>query len=146
MRARKTLPWKPPSDDESDISDYRFGLLCEKVQQTQPTWRARKGWISNATWELVDQRAQLKCAGEPAEVLAAMNHRIRQSLKTDRQARVSAAGVAIESALEADELQDAWNTAKAWYRQASGRAPKPSRLDFEELHKERTELYRAVPP
>lgn len=33
--------------------------------------------------------------------------------------------------------------AKAWYRQASGTTPKPSRHEFTELHRERSALYRA---
>ena len=58
---------------------------------------------------------------------------------------VQEAGTTFEVALESDCLQGAWDIAKGWYRAASRSAPKPSRRDFEELHQERTMLYRVVP-
>ena len=75
-----------------------------------------------------------------------MNSRIHQSLKNDRKQRVIEAGEAIETALDNDDLQGAWDIAKGWYKSVTSKAPKPSRQDFEMLHQERTDLYRHVDP
>ena len=55
---------------------------------------------------------------------------IRASFKADNEARVEAAGTDIEAALAMSDVQTAWTRAKAWYRQASGRSPKPAREDL----------------
>ena len=132
-------------EEERDISDFRFECLTESMVREKKPIRERKPWISEATWKLVDKRGQRLRAGASSEDVAPLNHHIRRSLKLDRKQRVEAAGAAIEAALESDELQEAWNLAKAWYKTASGKAPKPSRHDFEELHRERTALYAAAP-
>ena len=59
---------------------------------------------------------------------------------------MEAAGAAIEAALDGNQLQEAWNLAKGWYRQASNRSPKPSHEDFEMLYEERSRLYMVVQP
>ena len=42
-------------------------------------------------------------------------------------------------------MQEAWDLAKHWYRDAKQQTPKPSRQDFLELLEERDALYAAVP-
>jgi len=142
-KARKTIPWSPPATlTECDILVNQLtGLLDPK----HPTARKKSPWISEDTWKLVDQRAELKRQQAAPEELRAMKDRIRRSLRQDRKERVKKAGEAIENALEGDDLREAWNLAKGWYRQASKKSPRPSHQDFDELHAERSELYRAEP-
>ena len=58
---------------------------------------------------------------------------------------MAAVGDAIEAALDNDQLQTAWDLAKAWFKTASGKGPKLSHLDFEEIHREQTNLDTATP-
>ena len=94
---------------------------------------------------LVDKRAERRRQQVPSKELEVMNHSIHHSLCHDRKAQVIAAGNAIKDALENNELQRAWDLAKAWYKQASSSTPKPSPQDFEMLYHEWTELYQAQP-
>ena len=90
-------------------------------------------------WKLVDEKSQCKRSRATSKDLTPLNYQIHRSLRADWKARVAEAGTAIESSLDDDRLQDAWNIAKAWYRQASGIASKPSHKD-----RERTELYKEM--
>lgn len=50
------------------------------------------------------------------------------------------AGEEIETKLRSEDLAGAWDTAKRWYRQASGRPPKPMRADLARVTREYQEL------
>jgi len=145
LNARKSNPWRPPENRTE--SDTLFDTLVQRVEKAKSTPRVdRKSWISDDTWRLVDRRAQGKRQGTLSqEELRALNQQIHSSLKKDRKKRVTDAGTAIEAALEANDLQAAWNIAKAWYAKASGTTPRPSKSEFQALHEERSELYRARP-
>lgn len=58
LRARKTLLWSPPA--QPDKEDFRFDRLKEAAAKPERSFRERKGWISDETWQLVDERAELR--------------------------------------------------------------------------------------
>ena len=145
LNARKSIP--PMSIQDPTVSDTLFEALVQRVSRPTRTARERKPWISEDTWLLVDQRAQARRQSTLSdEALTALNRQIQRSLRKDRKQHAIAAGAAIEAALDGDNLQEAWNLAKGWYRQASNYVPKPSRQDFIDVCEERTALYRATPP
>ena len=143
LNASRSKPWKLPTEP-ADV-DILMACLQENRQAAPSNYRARKPWIRDETWRLVDQRAELKRSNGSPEVLTAMNNRIHRALRSDRKQCVIDAGNDIEAALEWDNLQEAWNIAKGWYKTVSRKAPKPSRQDFNELHQERTALYSTEP-
>jgi hypothetical protein len=144
LNARRSIPWSLPA--EPSDGDVLVACLVENRTAKPPTRRAKKPWVSDATWRLVDQRAELKRRDTPSEVLKEVNDKIHRSLKRDRKTRVTDAGAEIEAALDSDDLQLAWDIAKGWYRNASPRAPKPSNRDFKQLNQERALLYTAEQP
>ena len=80
LRARKTIPWKPPTGEEHDVSDYHFERLTEAIKRTKPSVRECKPWISDETWRLVDERGQRQRAEALSKDIAPLNHQIRRSL------------------------------------------------------------------
>lgn len=121
-------------------------LKKEKTPLTRET-RARTSWISNTTWQLIDERASLR-RQQPHNQKDArtLTRRIRAAVKADRKSRVEAAGAAIEAQLAANNARGAWNRLQAWYRHAGDRPSKPSRKDVEIVTTEFSDLYRRVPP
>jgi hypothetical protein len=94
-------------------------------------------WISETTWKLVDYRAQGRRAGSlPGRSLRVVNSAIRRNLRKDRKRRTEAAGAAIQAALEDNNLRGAWKLMKRWYASASGRPPKPSKVDMRAIEQE----------
>ena len=101
LHARKTLPWTFP-DDPSEV-DIAHACLQENRQRPETSRRTRKPWISDATWRLVDNKAELRRQNADCSTV---NRLINHSLRADRKCRVEAAGTAIEAALRSDDLQE----------------------------------------
>ena len=90
----------------------------------------------------MDERAALRRSPAHSQTTARqLTRKIHQSFKADRRTRVEKAGTDIEAALEAGNAQGAWDRAKAWYQQADGSHPKPSREDLTTVTAERVDLY-----
>ena len=53
-------------------------------------------------------------------------------LQRDRQNRARQAGIKIEEALQQNDSRGAYDIAKRWYKQVTGRAPPPAREDLED--------------
>ncbi|HEY9815724.1 MAG TPA: endonuclease/exonuclease/phosphatase family protein, partial [Candidatus Obscuribacterales bacterium] len=130
LLGRRRFPLKLPKWGPQSRADALFQALQEMKTPPQRVNRLKKPWVSEATWKLVDQKAALRHrrqVGHDRELQSEsrrLSRRIQQALKADRKQRVETAGAAIEAALSANDLQGAWTQCKAWYREASDRAPK----------------------
>ena len=105
------------------------------------------GWVSEQTWQLVDQRVMGKRDGSlTPRNLKLLNSRIRRSFRRDRLQRSVDAGTEIEARLVAGDIRGSWGLLKRWYKHSSGKAPKPSYTDFAELGTVYLALYSATQP
>ena len=117
---------------------------CPKPTERE---RVRSHWISDATWQLVDHRAQLRRRGMLS--LAAtrrLNRQVKALLNSDRKQRAKTAAETIEDHLGSGNLKEAWRALKGWYAQASDRLPKPCYDSMVKQTAERVKLYEKVPP
>lgn len=147
QRARMRFPLRPQKRGPHTRVETLFRQAQEYMPKpTREESRARRPWISAGTWRLIDERPALqKVRNHERARVRQLSRQIDQSFKADRKQRVAEAGSAIESELDGGNLQEAWNIAKALYRQAGDRPHKPSRQDLNSITDERRTLYREIP-
>jgi len=129
-------------------ADGLFQMLKEAIPWPMTAEkRARKLWISDETWKLVDECAALLCSPNHTQAEAhQLNHHVKQAFKADRTRRAEAAGAAIEADMQKGDLQGALKWAKAWYRHAGDCPPKPLRHNLRAVTVEYHDLYMEQPP
>lgn len=146
ITGRKKFPLKVARGERNDADRLLKGIHSGAGDRP-PVREREQSWISYETWRLVDQRAQGRREGTlSGREFRIISSPIRRSLQRDRKRRIIAAGVAIQAALDGNDLKGAWDLMKRWYRHASGRSQKPSRLDMQELERVYSTLYRAEEP
>jgi hypothetical protein len=148
LNGRRSYPLKAHKvGPDSSTADQLYHELKAAIPKPTRQERKRRDWISEATWLLVDQRSALRRSpGYNQAEHRRLNRRVNASLKQDRKRRVEAAGHAIESLLGGQDAQGAWNRAKAWYRQAEDRPPKPTRQELNAVTTEYANLYTQEAP
>ena len=148
LHGRRRFPLRPPKWGPRTETDAVFQTLVDAIPpRTLTEKRARRGWISESTWTLVDKRAAMRRAGHRDQAtLRRLGRRIQRAFKVDRLQRTVDAGTAIESFLAQGKVQEAWTRLKAWYRHAGNRPHKPSRQDLQAITAERIALYTAEDP
>jgi hypothetical protein len=94
----------------------------------------------------VDKKAALKQStrSSPREDKR-LKRQIHRAIRADRKKRTKDVGQSIEVLLGQNDLRGAWRTLKTWYRHASGRTTKPSRVDLAELQTEYGKLFANQP-
>jgi len=143
VAGRRAFPLKPGGRE----LDRLFTQLGRQRKVVPPRGRPSTAWVSQETWQLVDQRAEGRRSGRlEGDSLRHHNIVVRRSFQRDRRRRTAVAGEAINTQLEAGDLQGAWSTLKSWYRHSSGRPPKPLRADLNEITAEYTNLGIQPPP
>ena len=94
------------------------------------------------SWSIMlRKKGQLSSRGSRA-----LNRQVCAALKHDRSQRATKAAEQIEMSLKAGEPKQAWQALKGWYRQVTGKAPKPCYQCMAKKTTERVELYAKVPP
>ena len=143
LRGRKRFPLQPPKAEAMSQADTLFTALKSHVDKAKPAIRqAKVPWISGTTWKSVDTLTSLR-RERPTE-RAAIKHlqrQVRTSIKEDRKVRTAKAGERIEDLIVTGDLQTAWDEMKVFYREASDRPPKPSRIELGKVTAEYTALY-----
>jgi hypothetical protein len=146
LRTRKDFPLRVYKRDSS-IVDMRLHKIhrAGRTAATKLAATNRASWISDTTWRLIDRRTTgRRQKSLTPENLRQLDQNIRRHLRADRKRRATDAGRDIEHRMRNNDLQGAWDVLKRWYRHASGRPPKPSRLDFAEVETIYGTLYTAV--
>jgi hypothetical protein len=73
-----------------------------------------------------------------------MGRQIAAGLKGDRAQRAAAAAEKIEEHMVAGEPKEAWQSLKGWYKAATDRAPKASKMSLAAQTAKRVSLYGRV--
>ena len=100
IAGRRRLPLKPPKRPKRE--DSLFGDLRRAVPKPQPREQHRNVWISEETWELVDERVTMRHKSRDQTGMRRLGRAIQASLKGDRKRQVEKAGSAVESLLKED--------------------------------------------
>ena len=139
-----SLQLPPGPQDELETAFEGLKATCEPPP---PRKRHENEWITEGTWALVDERAQLRRRGVLCQAGGRrMKRRIQASLKDDRRARTERTAAAVETELSKGNVQEAFRHLKGWYRNAGEAAARPCFQTMERQTKEREELYGRVPP
>jgi hypothetical protein len=111
-----------------------------------PTWaQPHNQWISAPTWAFIDKRAALRQQGKLSQKAArVIGSQIAAGLKGDRAQRAAAAAEKIQGHLVAGEPKEAWRSLKGWYKAATNRAPKASKMSLAAQTAKRVTLYGRV--
>jgi hypothetical protein len=145
-KQRTAFPLQVKRGHSNQAEQLQKQLIREATFVADPVI-PRSQWISPETWVLIDRRVERRrnntISGNDLRVL---NSQIRKSLRKDRKAQTGAAAEEIQEALAHKDKPSAWDILKRWYRQSTGRPPKPTRLDMAQLEDEYTALYKAAPP
>ncbi len=128
---------------ESLFNVLQLGCNPHPPVRSRPT----KKWISDATWLLIDTRAQLHKSGKLQQQQAhQLGHQIKASLQGNQQQPAANMASNIKGHLVANKPKEAWQCLKGWYCSATDRPPKPCYLTMEHLTAERNDLYARAPP
>jgi predicted HNH restriction endonuclease len=115
-KKRTAFPLQVPRGDGNQADRLQKQLIREARQMILPLPAPRDGWISQATWNLIDQHAtQWRNNTISGNDLWTLNSQIRRSLWKDRRQRTEDVASDTQTALQAKKTQTAWDTFKRWY-------------------------------
>ena len=143
IMSQQRYPLKAPTGDNRTELDIIFAELKERIPKVGPRELKRNAWISEGTWQLIDQRIALRRQRRgDQQMCRGLGRRIKASLKEDRRRRAAEAGEQIEACINHrnPDWKEAWGILKGWYRDASDRAPPPARATIEKVTQERVDL------
>mmetsp|Transcript_7501 Transcript_7501/g.17019 ORF Transcript_7501/g.17019 Transcript_7501/m.17019 type:complete len:226 (-) Transcript_7501:948-1625(-) len=125
-RKRQRFPIRLPKYGPRTEMEASFEELQSNCVKPPPRALKSNSWISDATWQLVDRRAQLRRRGMLSQAgTRKLGREIKASLKSDRKTRAATAASTIEGHLDAGGLKEAWRCLKGWYANATDKAAKP---------------------
>jgi exonuclease III len=145
MKKRSKYPIVIPPDKHSP-ADKIFEELSEAIEKPERKEDDRlKSWISPESWKLIDMKADARRIGN-LDLVKELKKRVRRGLKKDRQVRTDKVAEAIEDLLLDDQVKKAYGTLQGWYKDVSGRAPKPTFRDEAATRTEYEKLFTEEEP
>jgi len=140
VKRRSNYPIQPVEFPDGDRADTLLSDLQEAV--TPPTREESRisSWISEATWQLIDQKALARRLGNWEQVRA-LKRPVRRALVRDRVSRAKAVAAQAQVHLEAGNIQKAFGAIKGWYRDARPWPPTPSQADLAVTRGEQAALH-----
>ena len=148
-RKRRRFPIRLPKVGPHGEPETAFQGLADSVTVPPVRQRSYNEWISQRSWDLIDQKAALRKTSRRGRLSggrrARLGCRIGKSLRRDWRKRTEDAAAEVEGHLAKGEIKEAWRLLKYWYREVEGRAPRPSLQTMEKQTAERVELYTKVP-
>ena len=145
MRKRTRFPINIPPN-ERNPADVILEELSEAIKKPIPKEQDRsRSWISTETWRLIDMKVDARRVGNGDRVQE-LKKRVHRGLKKDRQARSDKVAEEIETLLLEDQVKKAYGVLSGWYKDVTGRAPKPTFRDEEETRSEYQKLFTEEEP
>jgi hypothetical protein len=109
--------------------------------------RPANRWISDKSWEVIDQRAILRRMGNlPLTNARRISRKIKSSLAADRKQHAANAASTVESHLGNGAVKEAWRALKEWYWVAENRPPPACPEMMAKQMVKCVELYTRAPP
>lgn len=139
-RTRFSLPIRSEDKTRADLLMEELTELIEKPARIDQRYES---WISDASWKLIDAKAEARRRGNVREVKS-LKSQLRESLKADRRRRIEAVATRVDALLEARDTQAAYGVLRGWYREKPSHVPKPTRHEEEKTRLEYQALYTAV--
>ena len=135
VRGRSRNPLKKLTLQEMNAADVEMAELREAVEKRPKTDGRATSWISDATWRLIDQKADARRRGR-RDLLRHLGKEVTRALRIDRSARAEKAAMSACALLQENKIREAFGAIKGWYRDVGPSPPKPSP---EEINLTRTE-------
>jgi len=137
LKGKKTPPTLPYSLPHPILDPLLDTCLTNK-HQIEPNNQAvdKSTWVSATLMQLYNDRSKLRKLRHTRSRrrrLRLMKKKIRRQIRHDKLAHAESACNKIQAALAAKDLDSAWGWCKAWYKEATFRASRPSPLDLQEI-------------
>ncbi len=112
-KSRQTFPLQLPPEEEQDAQTRLLGELQATCKDDAPTRRKRSDWISEERWQLIANRAMLRCTGRLCQTGGGcMQRQIGALLCKDGADRTEWVGTLTESKLTGGNVQEAFRHLK----------------------------------
>jgi len=115
VKRRSNYPIRPVEFPDGNRADTLLSDLQEAVTPPTREESCISSWISEATWQLIDQKALARRLGNWEQVRA-LKLPVRRALVRDRVSRAKAVTAQAQVHLEAGNIQKAFSAIKGWYR------------------------------
>jgi hypothetical protein len=145
VQKRERFPIKIAVDKQSAADKILLELAAETVTPKPSDGGRAESWISMETWKLIDQKANARRLGK-SNLAAAIGQQVRKSLQKDRQTRINLVAEEIEARLKAKDIETAYAKLQCWYRNSTGKVPKPTYQDEEKTRNEYKSLFSVENP
>jgi exonuclease III len=144
MRQRSKFPITiQPSEYSS--ADKIMEKLSKEIEKPEKVKDRQNSWITEGTWQLIDKKADAR-RKKDADLVQELKKQINKNLKEDRKARTDRVAEQIEKHLMKNQVKEAYETLQGWYKDISGRAPKPTYNDESETRAEYEKLFSKEDP
>jgi hypothetical protein len=127
------------------VEDKIFVELVSELEKKTEKDNRKESWISDASWILIDRKTEARRIGN-TELMTQLKTEIRKSLRRDRKARVDSVAAQAETFLNARAINMAYGSIRGWYRDTSGKSPKPTIKEARTTRTEYQKLYTAEKP
>jgi hypothetical protein len=144
MGRRCSLP-KSLLPTTQTVEDKIFVELVSELEKKTEKDNRKESWISDASWILIDRKSEARRIGN-TELMTQLKTEIRKSLRRDRKARVDSVAAQAETFLNARAINMAYGSIRGWYRDTSGKSPKPTIKEARTTRTEYQKLYTTEKP
>ena len=125
-------------------ADVEMAKLRKEVEKKPKTDGRDSSWIWEATWRLIDQKADARRRGRQA-LLGHLGKRVVKALRADRKAQAERSAMSACALLAENKIREAFGAIKGWYRDAGPPPPKPSPEEIDRTRAEYETLFSEAP-
>ena len=104
-------------------------ILKESVEERKIEKEKKKSWISDKSFKILDKKIKALRQNE-SEKVKEIGKELRRNLRKDRRKRVNDVSIKIEKELKGNNVIEAYDILRGWYKKVSGRSEKPSLEDL----------------
>ena len=120
-------------------------LQQEKQRKVLNNDHRIKSWISDATWILINSKAEARRMGNTTETKR-LKKLVQKALRQDRKIRAENAAEEIETLLMSGNTREAYSIIQKWYKTTTNKPYIPTYMEAETTRKEYQDLYTQQQP
>ena len=130
MKPSVTLfsPRSKVSNSQNDQNEY-LRIIKESIEEDQKGREKKKSWVSEETYGVLNRKIKALRQND-LEKIKQLGKELRRSLRKDRRNRVNEVSTKIEEELKRNNVVEAYNILRSWYKKFSGRSERPSLEDL----------------
>ena len=132
MRTKPSVNLFPPKSKVSNSQDDQnehLRVIKESIDEDQKRKEKKKSWISEETYRILARKIKALRQNN-LEKIKQLGKELRRSLRRDRRNRVNEVSTRIEEELRRNNVVEAYDILKGWYKKFLGRSKRPSSEDL----------------